>query len=176
MVGAKPPPPPLTPPSATPVAPPPVELTPVRPTPEAGDPPTPPPSAKPPVRPVGAKQLYHPMSKLCVSTGTTGPGTRLTLKTCDNDDPTQWWVVLADGTFRASGLCMDVTEGATGDGTAVLAANCDGSPSQVWRMNAKGGVLNLHILKALDANVNVPNKPLLVWTFVENREQIWSWR
>ncbi|MFI9644098.1 ricin-type beta-trefoil lectin domain protein [Micromonospora sp. NPDC051925] len=158
-------------PSATPVTP-----TPVTPTPKAGDPPTPPQPTDPPVRPVGAKQLYHPMTKLCVSTGTDGPGTRLTLRTCDNDDPTQWWVVLADGTYRASGLCMDLAEGSSRDGTAVLASTCDGSPSQVWRMNAKGGVLNLHILKALDANVNVPNKPLLVWTFVENREQIWSWR
>ncbi|WP_444950559.1 ricin-type beta-trefoil lectin domain protein [Micromonospora ureilytica] len=174
VVGTKTPPPPPTPPSATPVAPTPVG--PGTPTPKAGEPPAPPPSAKPPVRPVGAKQLYHPMSKLCASTGGTGGGTRMTLQTCDNDDPTQWWVVLADGTFRASGLCMDLAEGSDRDGTAVYASTCDGSPSQVWRMNDKGGVLNLHIRKALDANVNVPNKPLLVWTFVENREQIWSWR
>ncbi|MEU1590647.1 ricin-type beta-trefoil lectin domain protein [Micromonospora sp. NPDC005710] len=174
VIGTRTPPPPAVPPSATPVTP--TPAAPGTPTPEAGDPPAPPTPAEPPVRPTGAKQLYHPMSKLCVSTGTAGPGTRLTLQTCDNDDPTQWWVVLADGTFRASGLCMDTAVGSTGDGTAVLAATCNGSPTQVWRMNDKGGVLNLHIRRALDANVNVPNKPLLIWTFVENREQIWSWR
>lgn len=170
---SKPPSPP--PPSATPVAPTPAD--PGTPTPTAGDPPpAPPTTAAPPVRPVGAKQLYHPMSKLCASTGGTGGGTRMRLQTCDDDDPTQWWVVLADGTYRAAGLCMDLAEGSDRDGTAVYASTCDGSPSQVWRMNDKGGVLNLHIRKALDANVNVPNKPLLVWTFVENREQQWAWR
>ncbi|MEU7926714.1 ricin-type beta-trefoil lectin domain protein [Micromonospora sp. NPDC049107] len=174
VVGAKPAPSTPAPPSVTPAAP--TPAGPGTPTPTAGDPPAPPTPSKQPVRPVGAKQLYHPMSKLCVSTGGTVGGTRLTLKTCDNDDPTQWWVVLADGTFRASGLCMDVQEGANKDGAAVMAATCNGSPTQVWRMNSKGGVLNLHILKALDANVNVPNKPLLVWTFVENREQQWAWR
>lgn len=174
VAGAKPTPSTPAPPSATPVAP--TPGGPVTPTPKAGDPPAPPTPTRPPIRPEGAKQLYHEMTKLCVSTGTTGPGTRLTLRTCDNDDPTQWWVVLADGTFRASGLCMDVTGGSSKDGTAVQAAVCSGSPSQVWRMNTMGGVLNLHLKKALDANVNLPDKPLLIWTFVQNREQIWSWR
>ncbi|MEU8419588.1 ricin-type beta-trefoil lectin domain protein [Micromonospora sp. NPDC048835] len=169
-----PPPAPPAPPTATPVIP--TPAGPGTPTPAAGDPPPPPTPSEPPVRPAGTRQLYHPLSKLCVSTNGTDVGTRMTLRTCDDDDPTQWWAVLADGTFRAAGLCMDLAEGPTQDGTAVYTAACDGSPTQVWRMNNMGGVLNLHSRKALDANVNVPNKPLLVWTFVQNREQIWAWR
>ncbi len=146
-------------------------------------PPPPPPvttaptPAKPkaPARPAGAKQIFHPMTGLCVSSGTGGDGTRLTLKRCA-EEPAQWWEFHKDGTIRSRNLCMDIAWGASADGTAVQAAICSGNPAQDWKVNDRGGIISLLNGKALDVDMDSPDKPLNISGYVANSEQYWRLR
>ena len=98
------------------------------------------PSSKPGPGPAGAKQIFHQRTGLCVSSGSTGDRTRLTLRKCA-EEPAQWWDFRTDGTIRCQGLCLDVAWGAPQDGTAIQVAVCSGTwPSSGGSTN-KGGII-----------------------------------
>ncbi|WP_433533053.1 ricin-type beta-trefoil lectin domain protein [Micromonospora sp. CA-263727] len=133
------------------------------------------PAAPKPTRPSGAKQLFHPRTGLCVSSGSTGDGTRLTLKTCA-EEPAQWWAVRDDGTIRSQNLCMDIAWGASEDTTPIQAAICSGNPAQSWQINDKGGIISQLNGKSVDVDMNAKGKPLELWIYVANAEQTWRLR
>ncbi|WP_327037727.1 ricin-type beta-trefoil lectin domain protein [Micromonospora maris] len=132
-------------------------------------------TAPKPQRPSGAKQIFHPRTGLCVSSGTTGDGTRLVLRSCQ-EDPSQWWVVRDDGTIRSRGLCMDIAWGDSIDGTAIQVAICSGNPAQSWRINDKGGIISTLNGKSVDVEMGAKDKPLELWIYVGNAEQTWKLR
>ncbi|MFG2062426.1 ricin-type beta-trefoil lectin domain protein [Micromonospora sp. NPDC048871] len=132
-------------------------------------------TAPKPQRPSGAKQIFHPRTGLCVSSGSNGDGTRLELRSC-KEEPAQWWVVRNDGTIRSQGLCMDIAWGASEDGTAIQVAICSGNPAQSWRINDKGGIISALNGKAVDVEMGAKNKPLELWIYVGNAEQTWKLR
>ncbi|MEV6693475.1 ricin-type beta-trefoil lectin domain protein [Micromonospora sp. NPDC051196] len=132
-------------------------------------------TAPKPERPSGAKQIFHPRTGLCVSSGSTGDGTRLELRSC-KEDPAQWWVVRNDGTIRSRGLCMDIAWGGSDDGTAIQVAYCSGNPAQSWSINDKGGIISRLNGKAVDVEMGASNKPLELWIYVGNSEQTWKLR
>ncbi|TCB96787.1 hypothetical protein E0H26_14305 [Micromonospora zingiberis] len=128
-----------------------------------------------PQRPAGAKQIFHPRTGLCVSSGSTGDGTRLELRTC-TEAPAQWWDVRNDGTIRSRGLCMDIAWGGSEDGTAIQVAICSGNPAQSWKINDKGGIISQLNGKSVDVDMNAKGKPLELWIYVANAEQTWRLR
>lgn len=133
------------------------------------------PAAPKPVRPTGAKQIYHPRTGLCVSSGQTGDGTRLTLKTCA-EEASQWWDFRKDGTIRSRGLCMDIAWAASEDGTAIQVAVCSGNKAQDWRLNDKGGIISGLNGKSVGVDLGAKDKPLELWIYVGNAEQTWRQR
>lgn len=168
------------PPPSSPTSAPTTEAPPNLPTPPAvkttapAAPPATPATTKP-TRPAGAKQIYHPRMGLCVSSGTGGDGTRLTLRPC-REEPAQWWVVHNDKTIRSRNLCMDIAWGASQDGTPVQVAICSGNPAQHWRINGTA-ILSVLNGKALDIELDAPNQPLNISGYVPgNTEQIWQLR
>ncbi|MBQ1027867.1 ricin-type beta-trefoil lectin domain protein [Micromonospora sp. C95] len=154
-----------------------------QPDPPASDPKPPASEPKPttaapkPVRPAGMKQIFHPRTGRCVSSGKTGDGTRLLLKPC-TEDPAQWWDFRTDGTIRARGLCMDIAWAGSTDGTAIQVAVCSGNAAQSWQFNSKGGIISKLNGKSVDVNMNVKSadKPLELWIYVGNAEQTWRKR
>lgn len=147
------------------------------PTTRPADPPSgdeePPPSR--PSRPTGAKQIFHPLTGLCVSSGSGSDGTRLTLQGCA-EEPSQWWEVRTDGTIRSQGLCMDVAWAASEDGTAIQVANCSGNKAQSWRFNDNGGIISDLNNKSVDVDMLGAGRPLNLWYYVANAEQTWTLR
>ncbi|WP_232521192.1 ricin-type beta-trefoil lectin domain protein [Micromonospora phaseoli] len=134
-------------------------------------------AAPKPVRPSGMKQIYHPRTGRCISSGKTGDGTRLLLKPC-TEDPAQWWDFRTDGTIRARGLCMDIAWAGSTDGTAIQVAVCSGNPAQSWQFNDKGGIISKLNGKSVDVDMTVKSadKPLELWIYVGNAEQTWRKR
>ncbi|MFV2099665.1 ricin-type beta-trefoil lectin domain protein [Micromonospora sp. LOL_024] len=129
-----------------------------------------------PVRPAGLKQIFHPHTGKCVSSGSTGDGTRLLLKTC-REEPSQWWDFRNDGTIRSRDLCMDVAWAASADGTSIQVAYCSGNPAQYWQFNNQGGIISKLNGKSVDVNMHVDgDKPLELWIYVGNTEQTWRKR
>ncbi|BCJ62022.1 ricin-type beta-trefoil lectin domain protein [Micromonospora endophytica] len=158
--------PPADPPAADPEP----EETTTKPNPPAQEP------APKPTRPEGAKQIFHPRTGQCVSSGNTGDGTRLKLKRC-TEDPAQWWQFHKDGTIRARGLCMDIAWAGSEDGTAIQVAVCSGNKAQTWTHNDKGGLISGLNGKSVDVDMNVQGeKPLELWIYVGNAEQTWRTR
>ena len=147
-----------------------------RPTGTPSNPATTPPTAEPkPTRPTGAVQIYHVQTKLCVSSGSTGSGTRLKLRTC-TEAPAQWWDVRSDGTIRSRGLCMEIAWGGSEDGTPVQAATCTGKPAQQWQLNAKNRMVSKLNDRVLDVRLNDEDKPLEIWTNRGYADQAWQLR
>ncbi|MBQ1049924.1 ricin-type beta-trefoil lectin domain protein [Micromonospora sp. C51] len=134
-------------------------------------------AAPKPVRPSGMKQIFHPRTGRCISSGKTGDGTRLLLKPC-TEDPAQWWEFRKDGTIRARGLCMDIAWAGSTDGTAIQVAVCSGNAAQSWQFNSKGGIISKLNGKSVDVDMTVKNadKPLELWIYVGNAEQTWRKR
>ncbi|MFC5661566.1 ricin-type beta-trefoil lectin domain protein [Kitasatospora misakiensis] len=52
--------------------------------------------------------------------------------------PGQTWTVGNDGTVKALGKCLDVTNGGRDNGTPIQLYPCNGTGSQVWTPNGKG--------------------------------------
>nr|WP_240955443.1 ricin-type beta-trefoil lectin domain protein [Micromonospora sp. HNM0581] len=133
-------------------------------------------AAAKPARPAGLKQIFHPRTGKCVSSGTTGDGTRLVLKTC-REEPSQWWDFRSDGTIRSRDLCMDIAWAASADGTAIQVAYCNGNPAQDWQLNDQGGIISKLNGKSVDVNMHVDgDTPLELWIYVANEEQTWHKR
>ncbi|TCB87877.1 hypothetical protein E0H26_28705 [Micromonospora zingiberis] len=128
-----------------------------------------------PTRPAGAVQIYHVQTKLCVSSGSTGSGTRLKLRACA-EEPAQWWDARDDGTFRSRGLCMEVAFGGSDDGTPVQAATCTAKPAQQWQLNAKSRLVSKLNDRVLDVRINDEDKPVEIWTNRGYADQVWQLR
>ncbi|GIJ25005.1 hypothetical protein Vqi01_01670 [Micromonospora qiuiae] len=129
-----------------------------------------------PVRPSGMKQIFHPHTGMCVSSGNTGDGTRLLLKKC-TEDPAQWWDFRSDGTIRSRGLCMDIAWGGNTDGTPIQVAVCSGNPAQSWKVNDKGGIISNLNGRSVDVDMNASgDKPLELSGYIGNAEQTWKKR
>ena len=84
----------------------------------------------------------NPATAKCLSGSAGSDGTPLILFAC-NGDANQVWKVVADGTIRTKGLCMDAAWGATAPGTVVQIANCSGNPAQQFSLR-NGTIYNSH--------------------------------
>ena len=88
----------------------------------------------------------------------------------------QKWTVSGDGTLRALGKCLDVSEGGTADGTKVQLWTCNGSGAQTWAAQSDGTVRNPQSGKCLDASGGTWNDGTAVhlWTCHANANQKWT--
>jgi len=76
-------------------------------------------------------------------------GAPLQLWACDGS-ATQRWVVVADGTIRSNGLCLDAAGGSTGNGTIVQLTRCSGNAAQQFTLNAAADIVNRQADRCVD--------------------------
>ncbi|GGM14800.1 MULTISPECIES: ricin-type beta-trefoil lectin domain protein [Micromonospora] len=131
------------------------------------------PEAEPPARPSNMRQIQLRDGWLCLSAGTGGDGTPVTMQKC-REDKSQWWDFRSDGTVRANSLCLDVAWAEKKDGTAVQVAKCNGTGAQKWERITHGGkrvLFNRYSDRCLDRVTNKVGSSMNIWICVGNAEQ-----
>lgn len=104
-----------------------------------------------------------------------------------NNDPTQNKAVLfgcngsaaqsfaapGDGTLRAGGKCVDVTNSATANGSAVGLADCNGNQAKQWVAQPDGSVVNPVSGRCLTAASDADGATLSIADCAGSRTQTW---
>jgi len=68
----------------------------------------------------------------------------------------QSWTISSDGTLRALGKCLDITNGSTADGAKAQLYTCNGSGAQKWQPQTGNLLVNPQSGKCLDAPATPP--------------------
>jgi glucosylceramidase len=106
--------------------------------------------------------------------GNSANGTPVQLYDC-NSTVAQRWTMAADGTVRALGKCLDVTDRSTADGAPQL-WDCTGGANQQWVATAARDLVNPAANKCLDATgqSSANGTRLQIWTCTGTTNQKWT--
>ncbi|MBW4717894.1 ricin-type beta-trefoil lectin domain protein [Saccharothrix obliqua] len=87
-----------------------------------------------------------------------------------NGDRAQQWTAPGDGTIRAYGRCLDVSNGAIDNGTPVILHPCNGDRAQDWTRRPGGQLVNPQSGRCLDASP----AGMIIWDCHTGSNQRWS--
>ncbi|WP_409493520.1 ricin-type beta-trefoil lectin domain protein [Amycolatopsis sp. cmx-11-12] len=108
---------------------------------------------------------------LDVAGGRPGSGSVIVYP-CHGDAP-QAWSIVDNGSVRAFGKCLDVSNSATPAGTKVILFDCNGGEAQKWLQRPDGGLVNPHSQRCLTAASAEPGAELTIEDCVGRALQRW---
>ncbi|MEU0879808.1 ricin-type beta-trefoil lectin domain protein [Lentzea sp. NPDC005914] len=91
-----------------------------------------------------------------------------------NGSPAQSFAAPGDGTLRAGGKCIDLTNSNTAEGSAVSLWECNGTQAQQWSAQPDGSLVNPLSGRCLTAASSADNATLSISNCSGARTQTWS--
>jgi hypothetical protein len=93
-----------------------------------------------------------------------------------NGTAAQQWTLGSDGTVRALGKCLDVTNQSTADGAPLQLWDCTGGANQKWSATAAHDLVNPAADKCMDATgqSSANGTRLQIWTCTGTANQKWT--
>ncbi|GGV74380.1 hypothetical protein GCM10010512_27500 [Streptomyces thermoviolaceus subsp. thermoviolaceus] len=111
----------------------------------------------------------------CLDAAGSGDGAPVRIHGC-NGTAAQEWTVEPDGTIRALGKCLDVTDGSTADGATVQLWTCTGGAHQKWTVNTAHDIVDPAADKCLDVTDRNPadGTRVQIWSCTGGANQKWT--